>query len=207
MLNLFINLFETIWDTLFYRYPGTITPTFTDRELSEEETERIHFLAEKVRQQDEARRQGRTPDPIDPDEYEQDWQAELEYRAEQERQQAERRAAQQAAAIATLQAEQAAIKTEIPEWLVQFGREFRLTSIEDLRRLKAYVREILLYASEHCEGRLSIREMKRAGIPGSPNVRLFYEELSKVLTQNHFLMDGKTGSKGRKIVAGWMEKI
>jgi len=170
---------------------------------SQEDLDRLSFLADKLRQRDVARHSGETPPIIEPDDYEEEWQAEQERRADREKLRAER----QAEAIARIRAEQAAINAEIPGWMVSLGRQFSWSSLEDLRWLKACIRSLLAHGVEYCDGTLSIREMIRAGIPGLPETKPFYEELSKALTRNQFLVEGKTGSRGRQIVKGALERI
>jgi hypothetical protein len=99
-----------------------------------------------------------------------------------------------------------AIEAEIKPLVQEIGRDFGLSSLEDLRVLRTYLRDLLAYTCENLEGHFSIRKLHEAVIGPSPGYftqsRQFYEYLSKKFTEQGILAGEyrKTGPKGKKIV-------
>jgi len=105
--------------------------------------------------------------------------------------------------------ELAAIANDFPQWLVKFGDDFGIVTYKGLVNLSKYIEAILAYAQDNFNGTMPIKRSYQVlrngrGLSSPPpstgcQGRIFFEDLSKTLSKNGLLIDGR-GQKG-KIIA------
>lgn len=141
-----------------------------------------------------------------------------------EREQAERRAnqeAKQAAAILRWQESQQRVKADrakkaedFPAWLVSLGSEYGLTTYAEVAALRSYLRNILTYAQFNLNGQATVRGVYQAidegTIRGAPNyattTKAFWVRAAQVLGGSG-LLEGGRGRAPRKVAKDALEKL